>query len=54
LPLGGGISKTARIGGIPVKLDAEMYYYVQSAYRLGTEWMFRFKLTPAFSNPLFD
>jgi hypothetical protein len=54
LPLGGGISKTTRIGRVPIKLDAELYYYVESAERMGTDWMFRLNITPAFSNPLFD
>ena len=35
-------------------MDAELYYYVETAERLGTEWLFQFRVTPAFSNPLFD
>lgn len=54
LPLGGGVSKTTRIGRVPIKLDAELYYYVESAERMGTDWLFRLNITPAFSNPLFD
>ena len=37
-----------------IKMDAELYYYVETAERLGTEWLFQFRVTPAFSNPLFD
>lgn len=52
LPLGGGVSKTTRFGRVPVKLDAELYYYVESSERFGTEWLFQLRITPAFSNPL--
>lgn len=53
-PIGGGVSKTTRVGRVPIKLDAELYYYVETAERFGTEWLFQFTVTPAFSNPLFD
>jgi hypothetical protein len=52
VPLGGGVSKTTRIGSVPLKLDAEVYYYVETAERLGVDWMLTFRITPAFSNPL--
>ena len=54
LPVGGGIAKTTRIGRVPFRVNAELYYYLQSADRMGTDWMFRLQVTPAFSNPLFD
>jgi hypothetical protein len=54
LPLGGGISRTTRIGRVPIRMDAELYYYVESADRMGADWMFRLNIVPAFSNPLFD
>lgn len=53
LPLGGGVSKTTRISRVPVKLDAELYYHVETAERFGTEWLFQLRITPAFSKPLF-
>lgn len=54
LPVGGGVSKTTRIGRVPLRVDAELYYHVETAERFGTEWLFQFRITPAFSNPLFD
>jgi hypothetical protein len=54
LPIGGGIAKTTRIGRVPIRVNAELYYYMESADRMGTDWMFRLQVTPAFSKPLFD
>jgi hypothetical protein len=48
LPIGGGISKTFRIGRTPLKLDAELYNYLESPEALGPDWQFSFTVTPAF------
>lgn len=49
VPLGGGVSKTTRVGKVPLKFDAEAYYYVETADRMGVDWMLKFRVTPAFS-----
>jgi len=47
LPLGGGISKTTQIGRVPLKLDLELYHYLESPDSFGPEWLLSFSLTPA-------
>jgi len=51
VPLGGGFSKTTRIGRVPLKLDAEAYYYAKTAERLGAEWQLSVRITPVLWNP---
>jgi len=50
LPLGGGISKTMRIGKMPLRMSAELYNYVASTDRFGPEWLFEFSITPVLWN----
>ena len=45
-PLGGGISKTARIGKVPIKMDFEIYHYIESPEAFGPEWLLTFRFTP--------
>ena len=47
VPIGGGISKTTRLGKLPVKMDFELYYYAKSTKAFGSEWMMSFSITPA-------
>jgi hypothetical protein len=47
VPLGGGISNTRFWGRVPVKLDLEAYYYVESPEAFGAKWMLTFRMTPA-------
>jgi len=51
LPIGAGLSKTTRIGSMPLKLAFELENFVISPDRFGTQWLFTFSLTPVFSNP---
>jgi len=51
LPIGAGISKTTRIGRMPLKLSFELQNFVVSPDRFGTEWLFTFSFTPVFPNP---
>lgn len=51
LPLGGGVSKTFRIRRTPIKLDMELYKYIESPEALGPDWMFSFRLTPVLFTP---
>jgi hypothetical protein len=51
LPVGAGISKTARIGSVPLKFAFEIENFIVSPDRFGTQWLFTFSLTPVISNP---
>jgi len=51
LPLGGGVSKTVRLGKMPLKMDLELQYYVASPDALGPQWLLTFSLAPVFGNP---
>jgi len=50
LPIGGGVSKTFRAGRFPLKMDLELYSYVESPEVFGPEWLLTFSLTPVFSD----
>jgi len=51
LPLGGGVSKTTRLGKMPLKMDLELQYYVVSPDSLGPQWLLSFSIAPVFGNP---
>lgn len=51
LPIAAGISKTTRIGRMPLKLSFELEYFVVSPDRFGSEWLATFSFTPVFPNP---
>jgi len=51
LPLGGGVSKTMRLGKMPLKMDMELQYYVISPDALGPQWLLSFSIAPVFGNP---
>jgi len=46
LPLGGGIAKTTKIGKMPLRLGAEVQYYVASTDRFGPDLLFKFSVSP--------
>lgn len=46
LPLGGGIAKTFKIGKMPLRLTAEVQYFVASTDRFGPDWLYKFSLSP--------
>jgi hypothetical protein len=46
LPLGGGVSKTTRIGKMPMKMDFEIYNYIESPDAFGPDWQMSLTLTP--------
>ena len=50
LPLGGGVSKTLRLGRIPMKMDLELYGYVETADVFGPEWLLTFSISPLMPN----
>ena len=51
LPVGLGITKTARWGKTPVKLRAEVHYSVVRPDAVGTEWNFRLQIAPVIPSP---
>jgi hypothetical protein len=50
LPLGGGVSKTTRLGNVPLKMDLEIQNFIVSPDRYGPQWLLSFKITPVISN----
>ena len=50
LPLGLGISKTSRIGKMPLRVSAEIQKYVASTDRFATDWLFKMTISPVLSN----
>jgi hypothetical protein len=50
LPLGGGISKTMKIGKMPLRLAAEVQKYVASTDRFAPDWLFRMTISPVLPN----
>jgi len=51
LPLGAGVSKTARIGSMPMKLSFEIQKYIASPDAIGPDWLFTFSVVPVIQNP---
>jgi hypothetical protein len=52
VPIGAGVSKTLRLGRVPVKLALDIQKYVASPDRLGPDWQLTFSLTPVLSTKL--
>jgi hypothetical protein len=52
LPIGLGITKTARWGKTPVKLRAEIHYSIIKPEDYGTEWNLRLQITPVINSPM--
>jgi hypothetical protein len=52
IPLQMQISKTVKIGKLPVKVALEASYYVERAGSLGQEWMIGLNITPVVPNVL--
>lgn len=51
VPIGGGVSKTLKIGKTPLKLGFEMQYYVVTPDSIGPQWLLTFNITPVIRNP---
>jgi hypothetical protein len=50
IPLQLQISKTVKIGKLPVKVSLEANYYIERASSLGSEWMIGINITPVVPN----
>lgn len=46
LPLGGGVAKTTKIGKMPLRMAAEVQYYVASTDRFGPDLLLKFSVSP--------
>ena len=53
IPLQIVVSKTAKAGKMPVKLELEVNYYVEQPDSFGPEWMVGFNIAPVVAN-VFD
>ena len=51
VPIGLGVTKTVRIGKMPVKLRAEVHYSVIRPESYGEVWNFRLQITPVIKSP---
>ena len=51
VPIGMGIAKTTKIGGLAVKFNVETDYSVVRQDSFGPEWLFKFSITPVIANP---
>ena len=51
LPLGGGLSKTLKMGKTTVKMSFQVQKYVKSPDRFGPDWLIKFSIAPVISNP---
>jgi len=52
VPIGAGISKTVRLGGVPLKMGFEIESFVVSPDRFGPDWQLRVSFTPVLSTRL--
>jgi hypothetical protein len=50
-PIGLGVTKTVRMGNLPVKLRAEVHYSIIRPEDFGEVWNFRFQVTPVIKSP---
>jgi hypothetical protein len=50
IPINLTVGKTVKIGNTPVKLAAEINYYVEKPDSFGSEWMIGFNITPVVEN----
>jgi hypothetical protein len=50
-PIGLGVTKTVRLGKLPIKLRFEPQYSIIKPDDYGTRWNFRFQIAPVIPNP---
>ena len=51
LPIGIGFDTLVKLGPLPVKIGAELYYYVVKSDDFGPEWQFRLLFVPVLPSP---
>ena len=52
VPIGAGVSKTMKLGSVPVKLALDIQKFVVTPDRLGPDWQITVSLTPVLSSKL--
>lgn len=52
IPIGVGVSKTLRLGRVPMKFAFDLQKYLVSPDRLGPDWQLTLSITPVFSTTL--
>lgn len=52
VPIGVGLSKTVVIGSMPLKMSAEVHYYVEKHRDSDADFLLKFKIAPVVGNPL--
>ena len=51
VPLGIGLAKTVIAGKTPIKLQGQIFYYVEQPDAFGPEWGFKISISPVVKNP---
>ena len=54
VPIGAGVSKTFRMGKVPVKMGVELQNFVVSTDRLAPEWLLKFHFVPVIPGSYLD
>ena len=52
VPVGVGLSKTVVLGSTPLKMSAEINYYVEKHRESDADFLLKFKIAPVVNNPL--
>ena len=51
VPLGTGLAKTIIAGQMPIKLQGQVFYFVEQPDSFGPEWGFKLSVSPVVKNP---
>jgi hypothetical protein len=54
LPIGIGFDTMIKVGKMPTKIGAEIYYYAVQEDRFGPQWQLRFLFVPVMASPEFS
>ena len=54
VPIGLGVTKTVRVGKLPMKLRAEVHYSIIRPESYGKAWNIRLQITPVIQSPFTD
>ena len=51
VPVGIGLAKTTKLGNTPIKLAAQVHYFLEQPDSFGPDWLLKFTVTPVIQNP---
>jgi len=51
VPVGIGLAKTTKLGNTPIKLAAQVHYFLEQPDSFGPDWPLKFTVTPVIQNP---